>query len=74
MNSSADSGAAVCTFLASRPDNIHKKLVNDDVAHRPHLRPWKPSVLIDEFRCEIANLVHGLADDFDVGYNRILNR
>jgi hypothetical protein len=66
----ADSVSPSSSRGLSNPPQI---LVNDGVAHCPHLRPWQLGMLIDEVAGDTVDVVDGLADDFDIADYRILH-
>jgi hypothetical protein len=62
-------------ILDGGPDDfqIDKEILMDrDVAHSAHLRPWKLGMLFDEVGRGAVDLVYGLADDLDIADNRVL--
>jgi hypothetical protein len=60
-------------LLNGAPDDlqIHREIgVSNDIVH---VRPWKLRMLSDELRGHATNVVHGLADNFDIADDHILH-
>jgi hypothetical protein len=63
-------------LLNGAPDDLqihHEIGVSNDIAHVAHVRPWKLRMLGDELRSHAIDVIHSLADNFDIADDRILN-
>jgi hypothetical protein len=45
--------------------------VSNDIANVAHIRPWELRMLSDELRGHAIDVIHGLADNFDIADDRI---